>query len=140
MKKMKFIIGLLILFSSNFLGAIPCDCHVQSVAPIGLSSSSDPKTLKVLEVEEFSTYSNKNYSLCMKSCVQEFQEEFLGEKLNQHLRAYAGELMSAGQLGTSCAFPLELKFPIKVKAVLGSKNLGSVENFNEFIIFEVQCF
>lgn len=137
---MKFFLGLSFLFFSFNSFSIPCDCKIFVGPPLIGSLHEGYKVLKVLEVEEFSVYSKRNFQKCRVSCVNEFGEYLGKNKLDQLLRDHTVQLLSEKKIGFSCVNQLNLKYPIKVKAELGSKNLGSIEDFIEVINYENRCF
>lgn len=135
---MKLIFFIVFIFSFNAL-SIQCDCEVRIYGPITGPQTLSLKILKVFELEEFSQHSSVNHNLCRESCTKTFEKEMTNKRLKFELLSYSQELIEENIIGYNCTGPTTLKFPVRVKALLGGKGLGNVSDFIEVIDFEKFC-
>lgn len=120
--------------------AIACDCEVRIYSPMTGSHQMKSNSLKVYELEEYSTYSFKNQRECRKSCLEKFQEDMSSERLSALLLTYSQSLINERAVGYNCTGLTTLKYPVRVKASLGSLGLGNVADFIQVVTHEEACF
>ncbi len=137
---MKKLFGFIFFIFPISCFSIPCDCQLLFLPPLQGGLEQSLKLVKVFELEEYNRYSKINYKKCRSSCSKHFGSSFYGENLTQTLRDHSAQLISEGKLPFSCVGQTQLKFPIKLKAFLGDRNLGVVEDFIEVINYDKQCF
>jgi len=135
---MKLIFFIVFIFSFNAF-SIQCDCEVRIYGPLTGPQSLGVKILKVFELEEFSRHSSVHHDLCRESCTKTFEKEMTNKRLKLELLNYSQELIEENIIGYNCTGPTTLKFPVRVKALLGGKGLGNVSDFIEVIDFEKFC-
>lgn len=130
---------LLFLWSSTVF-AVSCDCEVMVYAPMTGSHSLSPNRLKTYELEEFSSYSRKNQLECRQLCAEAFQKDMPTSRLTALLLTYSERLIENKLLGHNCTGLTTLKYPVRVKAVLGQVGIGNVADFIHVVNHEQRCF
>jgi hypothetical protein len=136
---LRFLFSLIGLWSWTAL-AVPCDCEVKVYSPLTGSHRLTSNVIKTYPLESFSSYSVKNQLACRSLCLSEFQNDMPSARLNALLLTYSERLIEEGVLGHNCTGLTTLKYPIRVKARLGSLSLGNVVDQIQVINHEVQCF
>jgi hypothetical protein len=137
---MKLIFTLLIGFLAMKAFAIGCDCEVRVYSPIAGSHMMPPNSLKVYELEEFSSYAVKNQYACRKSCLERYEEDMPSERLHALLLLFSQRLISEKLVGYNCTGLTTLKYPVRVKASLGKLGLGNVADNIHVVTHEEVCF
>jgi hypothetical protein len=137
---MRALFILLTLLWSISAFALSCDCEVMIYAPLTGSHSLPPTTLKTYEQEEFNAHTPKSHLKCRESCEKRFQEDMTHDKLTALLLLYSSKLIDEKVLGYNCTGLTNLKYPVRVKAILGSRSLGNVADFVHSANFEQSCF
>lgn len=137
---MRPIFFTLTLLWSSMVFAIPCDCEVMVYAPLTGSHSLSTNKLKTYELEEFSSYSRKNQLECRQLCTEAFQKDMPTSRLNALLLTYSERLIENKLLGYNCTGLTTLKYPVRVKAVLGEFGVGNVADFIHVVNHEHRCF
>jgi hypothetical protein len=99
-----------------------------------------PNTLKVYELEEFSSYSAKNQRTCRQSCLEKYEADMPSDRLQALLLTYAQNLIQEKALGYNCTGLTTLKFPVRVKASIGQLGLGNVSDIVQVVTHEELCF
>lgn len=97
-------------------------------------------TLKVFELDDFSTYSIKNQRTCKKMCEKEFEESLPVAKLKAELLKFTETLIQERSVGYNCTGLTTLKYPVRVKASLGDMGLGNVADTIQVINYDKPCF
>lgn len=120
--------------------AIDCDCEVWVYGPTTASHQLAPSSMKIYELEEFSSYKAKNQHACRQSCLAEFEKDMSSERLNALLQLYTQNLIQDKALGYNCTGLTTVKYPVRVKATLGRLGLGNVADFVQVINHEEPCF
>jgi hypothetical protein len=136
---MKWILSL-IGFWSFYALAIPCDCEVRVHSPLTGPTNLSVYTAKTYTLEGYSSFSPQNQRSCRASCLREFQQEMSLARLNAILVTYSQELIAQGQLGFNCTGLTTLKYPVRVRALLGQEGLGNVWDAVQIINHEEICF
>lgn len=136
---MKFIVLSLFLLSAKAF-AIGCDCEVRVYSPTTGSHRMVPNTLKIYELEEFSSYSKNNQRQCRKLCLEQFEKDMPQARLNALLLTYSQSLISEKAIGFNCTGLTTLKYPVRVKASLGELGLGNVADMVQVVSHEELCF
>lgn len=136
---LKMLFSLIGLWSFSVFG-LSCDCEVKIYSPINGPHRLPVNYLKTYQLEEFATYSAKNQEICRNSCLKQYQDDMPSEKLNSYLLSYSQTLMNEGVIGYNCTGLTTLKYPVRVRAKLGSKGLGNVVDIIQVISFEESCF
>lgn len=136
---MKLFFLSLFLFSAKAF-AIGCDCEVRVYSPTTGSHQMSATSLKTYELEEFSSYSRKNQRQCRRLCLEEFEKDMPQARLNALLLTYTQSLINEKVLGYNCTGLTTLKYPVRVKASLGSLGLGNVANLVQVVSHEELCF
>jgi len=137
---MSFLFLIVMMLWSSQILAIHCDCEVYVSPPTSGPHSIPVKKLTVFEIHEFSTYSKKSQLSCRSLCGQEVEENLSSSDLTRQLKDYSANLVENNLIGYSCTGFTTLKYPIKVKAVLGKKGLGSVADFIQVVNYSHNCF
>ncbi len=137
---MRFLFLIFTMLWSSQILAIHCDCEVYVLPPTSGSHSIPIKKLAVFEIDEFSSYSTKSQFSCRNFCRQEVEEKLSSSDLTKKLNDYSAYLAEKSLIGYSCSGLTTLKYPIKVKAVLGKKGLGSVADFIQVVNYSQNCF
>jgi hypothetical protein len=137
---MRFLVLIVIILWSPQIFAIHCDCEVYVLPPTSGPQSIPAKKLAVFEIHEFSSYSKKSQFLCRNLCGQEVEEKLSSSDLARQLKDYSASLVENKLIGYSCSGFTTLKYPIKVKAVLGNRGLGSVADFTQVVNYTHNCF
>lgn len=137
---MKLILAVILFVVSAPVFAINCDCEVRVYGPTTASHQIAPNSMKVYELEEFSSYSVKNQNACRNSCLSEFEKDMNAERLNALLLLYTQNLIQEKVLGYNCTGLTTVKYPVRVKASLGRVGLGNVADFMQVITYEEPCF
>lgn len=99
-----------------------------------------PTVLKTYQLEEFSSYAPKSQRACRELCLESFQEDMPTVRLKALLLTYSERLIDEGVLGYNCTGLTTLKYPIRVKAILGRLGLGNVADFMQVVNHEESCF
>ena len=120
--------------------ALDCDCEVMVFAPISATWQNHPNQLKAYPLEGFSSYSVKNQIACRESCLKEFEQDMHRQRLSALLVGYSEELFNNGLLGFNCTGETLIKYPVRVRAVLGNKGLGNVADFVQPVTIDKDCF
>lgn len=120
--------------------AVNCDCEVVIYPPLTGSHKIGPSTLKTYELEEFNGYAVKNQWECRKLCLDQFHEDIPTERLNALLTLYSQRLVEDKKVGFSCTSPTTFKYPVRVRASLGSLGLGNVADQIQVVTHEEACF
>jgi hypothetical protein len=128
------------LFWSTTCFAIPCDCEVWVYAPMTGSHKWSPTVLKRYQLEEYGNYSFQHQRQCRESCQAEVRRDMPTTRLRSLLLSYSERLIRQGELGHNCTGLTTLKYPVRVKAVLGQMGLGNVEDRIEVVNHEELCF
>lgn len=137
---MRSILLLLIFIFSGAAFAIPCDCEVQVYSPLTGPQALEINTLKTYELEEFSSYSVKNQLNCRQYCSDAFHKDMPTNRLTALLMTYSERLIENKLLGYNCTGLTTLKYPVRVKAVLGKMGLGNVSDTIQVINLDQRCF
>ncbi len=137
---MRFLLFLLFILSSTQLFAIPCDCEVIVHAPLSGPYRMPSTLLKRYELEDFASYSPKAQGDCRKSCASAFEEDMPSERLTALLLNYSQKLIESKILGHNCTGLTTLKYPVRVKSLLGKRGLGTVADFIHVVNYEEICF
>jgi hypothetical protein len=137
---MKLILFLLWGLIANPAWALECDCEVQIAPPLTGSHRLPINTFKTYELEEYGSYAVKNQLTCRKHCLEKFTEDMPTERVNALLVTYAQRLIQEGMLGYNCTGLTTLKFPLRVKAILGEMSLGNVADHVYVVNHEQLCF
>jgi hypothetical protein len=137
---MRSLFVLMTLFLSWQVYAIPCDCEVRVHSPLTGSHQISPFVLKTYQLEEFSSYAAKNVHQCRQSCLAEFQMDMPSDRLSALLITYGQDLIGKKLLGYNCTGLTTLKFPVRVRARLGTKGLGNLVDLIQVINHEQICF
>jgi len=137
---MRVILLVCLLFISNNIFAYNCDCEIHAFHPLSSSTLIKSKILKKFEVESFGRFSKKNIESCRKLCTDEFEEKISSKKLNRMLLEYTSQLINEGIVGYSCSSLTQFKYPIRIKAYLGSESVGVSSDFIQIIHFDQKCF
>lgn len=135
---MRFILVLLLLFSNAF--AVECDCDVKVFSPLTGSHRMPPMTLKTYKLEEFNNITVKNQEICRNSCLKKFEEDMPVDRIHALLLSYTQELIYNKAVGYNCTGLTTLKYPVRVKATLGSYGLGNVSDIVHVVTHEELCF
>lgn len=130
----------LIGFWSLAAFAIPCDCEVRVHTPLTASHQLEPVIIKTYTLEEYSTYARRNINQCRQTCLEEFQKDMPADRLSALLITYGQELIGKKQVGFNCTGLTTLKFPVRVRARLGSQGLGNVADLVQVVSHEEVCF
>jgi hypothetical protein len=131
---------LILFFASSVAFGIPCDCDVMVYAPLTGTHALSPNRIKTYELEEFSAYSQKNMLECRNLCEKEFNRDMGHNRLGALLLTYSERLIENGVLGRNCTGLTTLKFPVRVKAILGKQGLGNVVDTIHIVNHEETCF
>lgn len=135
----RFIMSLLIFWTFSAL-AIPCDCEVRIHTPISASHQIRPVVIKNYQLEEFSSFGQKNIQTCRQLCLAEFQKDMPAERLSALLITYSHELIEQKVVGFNCTGLTTLKYPVRVKAKLAQVGLGNVADMIKVVNLEEICF
>lgn len=136
---LRFFFSLIGLWSFSAFG-LSCDCEVKIFSPTTGPQNLSINYLKTYQLDEFATYSLKNQDICRNSCLKQYRDDMPSEKLNSYLLSYSQTLMNDGVIGHNCTGLTTLKYPVRVRAKLGSKGLGNVVDIVQVISFEESCF
>ena len=136
---MKLILLSFVLLSARVF-AIGCDCEVRVYSPTTGSHRMPATSLKIYELEEYSTYSIKNQRECRRLCLAEFEKDMPQARLNALLLTYSQSLIDEKVLCYNCTGRTTLKYPVRVKASLGNLGLGNVANLVQVVSHEELCF
>lgn len=128
------------MFWSWSVLAIPCDCEVMVYAPTTGTHARGPSNLKTYELEEFSTYSLASQLECRDLCLERFQKDMPTSRLTALLLNFSERLIDNRVQGYNCTGLTTLKYPVRVKAVLGNRGLGNVADFVHVVNHEQSCF
>lgn len=137
---MKTILVLLSLVLTSHAFAIGCDCEVRIYSPMTGSHQMQPNNLKSYQLEEYNAYSVKNQNECRNKCLEKFQEDMPVDRLHALLLSYSQELISQKAVGFNCTGLTTLKYPVRVKALLGPYGLGNVVDMIHVVSHEEICF
>lgn len=136
---LKALFSLIGLWSFAALAA-NCDCEVKVFAPSTASAKMRPTLVKTYKLQSYDTLKVKNQLQCRESCLSRFHEDFTSESLNQILVGHTQNLISTGVLGYNCTGLTTLKYPLRMKAKLGTLPLGNVIDQIEVVTHEQVCF
>lgn len=120
--------------------AIPCDCEVQVYSPMTGPQESRPNVLKTYALEEYGSYSFKNQRECRAQCLRKYEEDMPSDRLHALLLTYGQSMIDQRILGYNCTGLTTLKFPVRVRAKLGSLGLGNVSDMIHVVNHEEVCF
>lgn len=137
---MRPLLFLILSLLSTTAFAIPCDCDVVVYSPLTGTRYLEPNTLKTYELEEFSAYTSKAMIECRQYCEKEFYRDMPYNRLTALLLTYSERLIEKGVLGHNCTGLTTLKYPVRVKAVLGRVGLGNVVDLIHTVNHEQVCF
>lgn len=137
---MKALFAMLMLLTCTSVLALPCDCEVKVYSPMTGSHQLSHTVLAKYELEEFSTFSQKNQAECRKLCLDQFEEDMPENRLTALLLTYSQRLINEKVLGYNCTGLTTLKYPIRVHAKLGPMGLGNVADIIHVVNHEEACF
>jgi len=137
---MKWSFLFLISLWSMSAWSLSCDCEIQAHSPLTGPYKMGPKILEKYSLENFSGLSQKNIQNCQKLCLDEFHGEMPLNRLKALLITYSMELIEEKKLGFNCTGLTTLKYPVRVRAKLGSFNLGLVADMIQVVNHEEVCF
>ena len=137
---MRTLFALIFTLISVKAFAIGCDCEVRVYSPVSASHKLPASSLKIYELEEFSSYSPKNQKICRKSCLNTFMEDMSSDRLSALLLAHTQILIKEGVLGHNCTGQTVVKYPVRVKANLGRMGLGNVVDVVQVVTHVEDCF
>jgi len=109
-------------------------------APISGSHSIPPNVLRKFQLDSYDDDSVRSQRLCRQSCSQAVETKLSSTNLTSLLLAYSQELIEKNAIGYNCTGLTTLKFPVRVKAKLGSMALGNVSDSIQVINHEKMCF
>lgn len=119
---------------------VDCDCHVMVYSPLSTKVSISPIKLKTFQLDRYGFETTENQISCRKSCLTKFKREIKFDRLQALLALHSQELIEKNIIGFNCTGLTTLKFPVRVKAVLGDSGLGNVVDHLVIINHEEKCF
>lgn len=129
-----------ILIMSANAWAVECDCEVRVHSPMTGSHQMPPIVIKKYELESFPSITKSSINKCRTLCQKEFQADMPSERLSALLITHSMQLIENKAVGYNCTGLTTLKYPVRVKALLGSQGLGNVEDIIQVINHEEVCF
>lgn len=134
---MRFLIGL--LFTTSVFAAT-CDCEVRVYHPTTASQKINSAVMMEYALETFDSYSVRNQRRCRSLCLEKFREDLPSDRLQALLQTLSQRLIAEGVVGYNCTGLTTYRYPVRVKANLGQRSLGNVEDRMEVVTYEEACF
>lgn len=136
---MRYLFVVLFLFSPSLFAAT-CDCEVRVYHPTTASQKINSAVMMDYQLETFDSYSVKNQRRCRALCLQKFREDLPTPRLSALLQTLSQRLIEERVVGYNCTGLTTFRYPLRVKARLGRKSLGNVEDRMEVVTHEEACF
>jgi len=99
-----------------------------------------PNVLKTYALEEYATSSMNSQLSCRRSCAEKFQDDLPAQRMTALLITYTQRLIEEKAVGFNCTGLTTLKYPVRVKAILGDRSLGNVADQMYVVNHEEVCF
>lgn len=135
-----WLLSVVLLFTGINAFALECDCEVVVYSPVTGSHKIEPLVLKRFELETYVRHTRKSHLACQTSCAEKYREEISTERMKGLLLSRSQQLIDTGALGYNCTGLTNLKYPVRVKAILGGLGLGNVHDEMHSINHEEVCF
>lgn len=99
-----------------------------------------PNVVKKFQLESYDKDTIESQIQCRKSCFEVFGKQMNQNILSSLLMAHTEDLIDKKWLGFNCTGLTTVKYPVRVKAKLGSISLGNVADLIHVVNHERICF